>query len=334
LIAAANTHDRFRLLEDHRVQEPNLDIPIHPIFHASNFPNAGQTVYENLQQGLRLASMFLHHDSTLEWFVSPLLGHSLIDTASWKTYLSNPTNHKTDFGKTMLKKRVRQALQCLSHCIHFRFVDTGDQKFYARTQIHPARPPHKPICTKIFGSTQSVRIDIRKQYWNYLQKNYASSSLCEKLRQDFSFAVNIVHELCHAIGVMRRGDLIEPHIRLDHPDNPEFGYAWENFMFGGILNPFDRSSDGISFLMRKVWAEDKDAMDAGGKEWTAVPVSYVAQWFQTSTWDLVAKYGPTAIPPPPIKLRLRATRSHYTVLTGNPDALADVSKLQKETQKQ
>ncbi|KAF2730537.1 hypothetical protein EJ04DRAFT_515194 [Polyplosphaeria fusca] len=246
--------------------------------------------------------------------------------------LSNPLMNKTDDERRVLLKRVRQAFQCLSHSIHFRFLDTGDHKFYARTQIHKAKPPHTDVCWKsTFECTESVRIDIRLQYRNFLQNDYASASKCGKLRQDFSFAVNILHELCHAVGVMRRGDLKEPHVRLDHPDKPELGYAWENFMFGGILNPFDRTSDGIKFLMHKVWSEDKEAFAAGGKEWTAMPVSYFAQWFQNETWDAIAEHGPVIVPSPPVELRLRASKIHYTVFSHDAEALEDVQRLQKQT---
>ncbi|KAF2179022.1 hypothetical protein K469DRAFT_754105 [Zopfia rhizophila CBS 207.26] len=329
LIETANSQDRFQLLNDPSAPEPDLNIPIHPIFRTCNFVNASPLAYRNLQQSLRLASMFLQHDSMLEWFVRPLLGIPLIDVRSRKTYLSDPFTSKSKAAKKKLITPVQQAFHCLSHCIRFRFVDTGDARFFARTLIHPSQPPHTSVCTPVFQSPHSVVIELRNQNRRFLEGEHSSSSLCDKLRFDFFLAVNLLHEITHALGIMRRGDLNEPFIRLDDPNKSEFGYSWEDFVFGGIFNPFDRTSDRVSFLMQKVWADDEVAYAAGGKEWTAVPMSYIAQWFQMDTWHAIRKRGPTAVSSPAIRLKLRLDRERYTVVADCKDALADVRNAQK-----
>lgn len=334
LIAAANKHDRFRLLEDPTVPRPNISNRIHPIFNPSNFGNTPPATYQRLQQALQLASKFLEYDSVLEWFVAPFLGLPLLDSQSGKTYLSDPLANKSGRERRRLIGEVRRALDCLSHSINFHFFTNSAVRFYARTIIHEKPPAHNAYCTQHFRLKKSVQIDIRQQYWDFLQDRYASSSFCDVLRHDFSLAVALVHEVCHAVGVMRRGDLNEPHLRLDHLDKPELGYAWENFIFGGIINPFDRESSTISFLMRKIWQTDDKAYAAGGKEWAAVPVSYIAQWFQQQTWDIIAQHGPTAIPPPVVQLKLCATPHHYTLLTDNPDVIVDVARLQAHYSRQ
>jgi hypothetical protein len=330
LMSTANKQDRFKLINDPNVPQPNIDIPIHPIFGPWNFTNAAPDTYQKLQQALRLASMFLEYDSVLEWFVAPLLGLPLLDSLSGKTYLSDPLANKSKFEKGKLTDMVRRALDCLSHSVTFRFLTNSEVKFYARTTINDRRPLHKFTCTQHFRTPKSVKIELRKQYYDFLQDHYTSSSFCDVLRHDFSLAVSLVHEVCHAVGVMRRNDLNEPWIRLEHLDEPEFGYAWEDFMFGGIINPFDRTSSTISFLMRKIWATDATAYAAGGKEWSAVPMSYIAQWFQKDTWNLIAVHGPTAIPPPTVQLKLRADKHRYIVMSDNYDALNDVRELQAE----
>ncbi|OCK95135.1 uncharacterized protein K441DRAFT_677018 [Cenococcum geophilum 1.58] len=74
---------------------------------------------------------------------------------------------------------------------------------------------------------------------------------------------------------MCRGDLKEPYHRLTNPQ-AEWGWSWEDFALGGIINPFDRTSARISFLMGKVWLSDKVAYTAGGKQWTAVPMAWIS----------------------------------------------------------
>jgi hypothetical protein len=330
LINAANKHDRFHLLTDPSAPKPDLCNRIHPIFSRSNFSNACATTYKKLHQPLQLASKFLEYDSVLEWFVAPLLGLPLLDSQSGKTYLSDPLSNKSSRERHKLIAEVRKSLDCLSHSINFHFFTNSNVRFYARTTIADKQPPHNAHCTNHFRLKKSVQIDIRKQYWDYLQNHHAKASFCDGLRHDFSLAVALVHEVCHAVGVMRRGDLNEPHLRLDHLDKPELGYAWENFMFGGILNPFDRESSTISFLMRKVWVSDATAYAAGGKEWAAVPMSYIAQWFQQSTWDVIAQHGPTAVPSPVVRIKLRATQHYYVVLSDDREALADVQALQAQ----
>jgi hypothetical protein len=330
LIAAANKQDRFLLLDDPTIPESDIDVAIHPIFRVSNFINATPQLYENLQQSLRFASMFLQHDSVLEWFVGPLLGLPLLDSETGKSYLSDPLTGKSPGQRHELIRHVRKAFDCLAHSVHFHFINDKEVKFYARTTLHCFQPVHVPTCTPHFNRTTSVKIEVRKQYWDFFQDHFTTSSLCERLRVDFSLGVGLVHELCHAIGVMRRGNLVEPHVRLTHIEKPEFGYAWENFMFGGIINPFDRTATRLSFLMRKVWADDSKVYPAGGKEWSAVPMSYVAQWFRNETWTRIAEHGPTAIAQPTFHLKLRChERNGYTILTDDEQAISHVKALKK-----
>ncbi|KAF2006218.1 hypothetical protein P154DRAFT_422781, partial [Amniculicola lignicola CBS 123094] len=302
--ANAKEEDRFFLWNDPVAPAPELDNPIHPIFHLPNWPEVNPAVYQNMQQALRLASMFLRYDSTIEFFVSPLLGNTLIDSQSGRRYLSNPLSNKTHEQKGLVLKQVYRGLQCLSHCVKFCFIPVEGGKFWGRTKMESdLRPSHTSECPPFFSHHHSAKFEFRKHYLDFYQHQYASSSVYDQVRQDFSFATTIVHEVTHAVGVMRRGDYNEPCIRLDHP-SPEHGYAWENFMFGGIHNPLDRISSKVGFFTRKAWAKDED-MKRLGREWGCVPYSYVAQWFRKDTWELIEDHGPTAIPPPHIPLKLQ-----------------------------
>lgn len=330
LIATANSsHDRFKLLEDPSTPESNLTVRIHPVFAGANFINAGPVVYQNIQQSLRLASLFLECESVLEWLVAPLMGMPLRDSRSRKIFLSDPLASKSKTKRQALISEVHRAITtCLPHCVRFEFLSSRAQPIYAKSTFDYGRlSPHTPTCTKRFHSMTSVKIDLRNQFWDFLKNHYACASRCERLRHDFLLATTLLHELCHAIGMMRRGNLDEPHLRLDHPDKEEWGFAWEHFMFGGIINPLDRTSSKVSFLTRKIWADDEKVLAAGGKEWSAIPMSYIAQWFQQSTWDIIAKHGPLAIPSPRVNLKLRADSKRYYVLTENEAAIQDIEEL-------
>lgn len=62
-----------------------------------------------------------------------------------------------------------------------------------------------------------------------------------------------------------------------------------------------------------------------------MPVQWVSQWFQKSTWDAIAEYGPEAVAPPSCDLKLQCTRDGiYTVLSNSEEALRDVLVLKSE----
>jgi hypothetical protein len=160
---------------------------------------------------------------------------------------------------------------------------------------------------------------------------YAAASRCAQFRHDFLFATTLVHEIVHAFGVLRRGNLVEPFYRLDCPET-EWGYAWEHFMFGNIINPQDRSKAGTNILMRKVWSASKAAEAAGGKEYCDVPMSYIAQWFRNDTWDVVEKSGPSGVPAPATHFKIQVSQRHAAWVVTSDCAVVreDVQALHRE----
>lgn len=304
LIAAANKNDRLRLLED-EVLPADLDNFIHPIF--CWFECDGP-----LQQMLRLASNFLEHDTVLEFFVPLLYGCESTneDSKAKRAHLSDPLVTATPVKRRNLIEGVRQALHCLAHSIEFRFMEP-EKRVYARTLTNYATPVHASNCCSIFQKRLTAKIEIADRFLHFYESEdgYATSSRCAQFRHDFLFASTLVHEIIHAVGVMRRGNLIEPCIRADHPDT-EWGYAWEHFMFGCVINPQDRTKPGTHLLMRKIWGDPKKADKAGGKEYSDVPMSYVAQWFRKETWATIASEGPSAIELPFAHFKIQSSQKY------------------------
>jgi hypothetical protein len=127
LIAAANSDDRFKLLEDDCVPAANLTNAIHPIFWWFDCDGP-------MKQMLQLASHFLAHDSVLVFFVPLLYGRLLMrnNGSTIKSYLSDPFVHCSDARPEEIIAGVRQALHCLAHTIEFRFMKP-EKRVYART---------------------------------------------------------------------------------------------------------------------------------------------------------------------------------------------------------
>lgn len=324
IIAACNKHDRFRLLEDDTVLPGDLENPIHPAF--SFFDSDGP-----MKQMLQLASQFIIHDSLLVFFVPLLYGRELVGTVNRasKTYLSDPIANVSEERKRMYIAEVREALHCLGHCIHFQYIPPI-KRVYARTVRSDKRPAHIVTCCPAFQRRYSCRIELADSLGSYYTERYATASRCAQFRHDFLFATTLVHELVHAVGVLKRGDLNEPYIRTDYPET-EWGYGWENFMFGCIINPQNRKTIGTHLLMRKVWADQDLANNAGGKEYSDLPMSYIAQWFRQETWSNIADQGPTAVPPPIAHFKIQSSNKFgaWIVSSDHPKIQPDLLALCK-----
>jgi hypothetical protein len=322
LINAANTNDRFNLLEDGEVLPGDLDNSIHAIFH--QFDTTGP-----LEQALRLASRFIEHDSTLTFFVPLLYGSQLTDPCTKKTFLSDPSILASSGKRQKMINGVRAALQSLAHRLDFKFIE-HENEVYARTLADHTRPcSHGPA----FQGRVSANIEMTDRFNDYYHSptGYATASRCAQFRHDFLFATTLVHEIVHAFGVLRRGNLREPFYRLDCPET-EWGYAWEHFMFGGIINPQDRSGAGTHILMRKVWSDGKVAEAAGGKEYCDVEMSYIAQWFHNNTWEVIREEGPIAIPAPVTHFKIQVSKRHaaWVVTSDCATVREDVRILHRE----
>lgn len=319
VLAANGEQDRYHLFDEPQLPTPDLDNLIHPIFKPSNFRNTSPSLYRNLRHSLRFASNFLESEPMLEWFIRPIFGKPLLDSATGKTFLSNPA--KCALRKKVLTREVRRAFACLAHSIHFEFLDTSE--FFASTTQEDQRPAHTGRCTPAFASKGSVRIRIRGQYRDYLSRDYATAGFSDNLRFDFHLALTLVHEIAHAVGVMRRDDLKEPNIDLGDPPKTEHGQSWEHFAIGGIINPFDRISRHISFVTWRKWSNNRQ------KDYTTIPMSWIAQWFQKSTWRSIQKSGPKAVAPPPVHLVLRFQKDGFTVIADRSSSLDDVQSMKR-----
>lgn len=330
LIAACNKNDRFKILEDDSVLPGDLDNPIHPIFCRLNSD-------ASMNQMLRLASQFITLDTLLEFFVPLLYGRELTTTidGTRKTCLSDPLANVTKEKIKEYVAGVREALHCLGHSLSFDYTPPV-KGVYARTIRWPDIPTHTSTCCPAFQKESSCKIEISNYCRDYYTKDgYAAASRCAQFRHDFLWAVTIVHEIVHAVGVLRRGNLTEPHIRADNPNN-EWGFGWEHFMFGNIMNPQTRTAVGTHYFMRRAWAAPQAIEDAGGKEYCGVPMSYIAQWFRKETWDIIDEQGPTAIPQPIARFKVQPSNKvgAWVVTSDCPEAEADLRTLDHEWEQQ
>ena len=234
LVTAANTNDRYLLLNDTSITLSDLDNVTHTVFRQSSFEDLDPSTYCKLRPALRLVSMFLKSDTMLEWFVRPAFGESLIDSVPGKTFLSEPS--RCPQRKQQYISEVRQALKYMKYCVRFKFVDSLD--CFALTQKDVNKAFRNPHPHTFYTSVHPTVIQIRGKYRQFVDTEYATSKICDILCFDFMLATTIMHELTHAFGIMCRGDLREPYHRLTNPQ-AEWGWSWEDFALRGIISPFD-----------------------------------------------------------------------------------------------
>jgi hypothetical protein len=309
LFKILNRGDRFNLLDDPTVQAGNLQNDIHPIFHHSHF--LGLTAH--LKQALQLASLYLTTHSLLDFYLPLTFGVSKKDDdgRTYKFYQGSNREAELEF--------IDAAIICLSHSLTWEWTMFDLKHVWGRTKQRKDVPPQHieakcPVYdtgddknpTYYFTESTKCLIEINKTMLDFYldEKNgYATRSRCEQFRHDFQLALVLGHEIAHAYSGMANGTLREPWLARDHPSN-EHGFAWENFMFGTLINPPKKSTTGEYIHIHSVW-KNRDVMRKyWGHEWTAVPVAWTAQWFRTERWDEVEKTGHRAVALPDPKLKI------------------------------
>ncbi|KAF1970194.1 hypothetical protein BU23DRAFT_474904, partial [Bimuria novae-zelandiae CBS 107.79] len=270
LTSIANHDDRFKLFNDATVPAGDLDNPIHPIFHHEHF--LGRTPH--IKQALQLASLYLTIPSLLKFYVPLTFGvkhKEQVGTTNIKHHIYIQEKSRNREKELMI---VQAAFNCLAHCHTWEWFDFSN------------------------GQIKNCWVDEQMlAYYQDEESGYKSRPRCEQFRHDFQMALVLGHEIAHAYGAMLRGNLKEPYLHPSHPE-PELGYAWENFMFGGKLNPPDKTKHGSYAHLHMVWQSKQVSKQNWGFEYSAVPVAWTAQWFRKETWAKVKKEGHLAILPP------------------------------------
>ena len=333
-VLAANhaEYDKFHLFEDSRIPDPDLDNSIHPIWHIDNWRGVDEDLYELMKPALQLASMFIQPRSMREWFV-PLV-HSSVkeDEKTGKPYLpEHPDilkNPKVKRAKVL--EEVQSYLNCLTHSV---ILEIGDRQLHATgyTITDNTEPPHTSNCPPRHNNhLKSVRMIFRLQWKEYLIEELNTTSQAENLRFYFLFALTLTHELAHAVGVLRRGDTVEAYLRVDDL-HKEYGFAWEEFAVGGRIDPFERVSCRMPFFTWRLWRTSNN----DNKDYVIVPMRWVAQWFQKSTWRAIRRHGPRVVKPPEARLMLRIPRrgkSKWMLISDDSSALSEFLAFRDEVE--
>lgn len=343
LVTIVNRGDRFKLLDDPRVPKGSLDNSIHPIFHHEHF--LGRTPH--IKQALQLASLFLTTPSLLEFYIPLSFGATRKKIVGATKVEYNTYIRRGSSTSRLEKKIIRAALKCLSHSHSWEWFDFKNSKqnncgWACTSLIKGAKVRHTDQCPVFDDANETpffkpnIRTHIKLDdgllaYYLDEEQGYAKRSHCDQFRHDFQVAMVLGHEIAHAYGAIIRGSLSEQYLEEDHPKN-ELGYAWENFMFGGRIDPPKKTAHGTYIHLHKKWQNKEVLQKYWGFEYSVIPVAWTAQWFRKESWEEIQNFGPQAISLPisEFKIYCSLTMCRYIVYTDNEEVHKDFQRSQED----
>jgi hypothetical protein len=285
-----------------------LENEVHPIFANVNFPGVR---YEILLPALRLASLLIESERSLDFFHALWFGRDKKvftregeDQWHWAYFRSKKCLSARD--RAMVKSR----LNTLAHMISFyrgKKMESGGETAYAETSIGNCR---SALNTGDFAGATSAIYYSESHYHDLLSLDCLDSNETA-MRLHFNFASLMGHELGHAAAAAAFGN--EGDLPFECNVMGEYGYDWQNYVFGGIPSIFwgpqsedileEWPSAGIGKLYKRkdwpIWLQDNECPDVD-VDWY-IPLAYVRKLFWPSFWEFdLPRRGPDALKVPKI----------------------------------
>jgi len=303
------------ILELSCAKPSNLDNRIHPIFRRKNFCQLHPSTYEALIPALRLASLLITEVHCLEWWVSTLFGHRVpVSNLPKKRSVILPVDPITadHFFAT------KEYLLGLKSRITLRFRAQDEAQYAYGTQFRSAS-----------GRGQQV-IEFSDRFRDFIESGgFANSSVSHQLRFLLFFALNMVHELAHAVFDTRADSTLsrEPYVAHDVKEGlffMEIGDSWERFIFGCKIQPLSGEvgySEDCRFGLHRFSPSARYENSTFG----AIPMGYINALMSKSRWEAVRKEGVCMLRCPEARIhafdifvRCRRVRAKERARVGNP----------------
>ena len=296
---------------------------VHPLFHEHTFVLSGRD-YERILPALRLASAFLYEPQASVFWYSFVFGpqqpvpHIVKDSNGEKREATEePWSRFTALPVGPLEFReLEEFWQQMQQAIKIRFKDMSDSGASGWTENVRWFRSYPPGPLLLNG--REARITLSRRFLLILRQVATPAlieSLPHRLRQYHLLAVTLLHEICHAIHIVRYKDEFEPFFE-DH-GQAELGFAWEQTLLNGNINPVaegkfgdDNALWGLRFLrwpdrwksdvahMLYRWptlSPDWPITRVSRRHWSTqylVTMDYVQALVTSHEWEEIAKYGP------------------------------------------
>ncbi|KAI9856136.1 MAG: hypothetical protein M1813_009254 [Trichoglossum hirsutum] len=259
----------------------DLDNPIHPIFRHENFPKLASCTYKALTPSLRFASLLITEIHCLEWWVFILYGRRVPISRAGKKKQSMllPVHPITPRQLS----ETRDYLRGMAGRIHFSF------KTYTKTEAYGVQ-------FRSNAGRDFQLVQLSDKFRGFVENGgFAGASVSQQLRFSFFFALNIVHELSHAVFDTRADSTLstEPYVASDMQSGlryREIGNSWERFVFGCKIQPLigdeghpEECRYGLHMFTPGVGDENL--------VFGAVPMEYICASMSKRGWGAVAERG-------------------------------------------
>lgn len=212
------------------------------LFRKENWEENCRDVYETLEPGLRLASMWLVHKAFSAFWNTTCFGTRERETdsdgnpkleESWKC-VHIPQRVKCRRIDSMTFTRLLEKMDSyVRFLFHHEVAETDGDIQATGLNIRPGRGHKRSLivlCTDLYRTAQKIQ-----------RLTYRNSD--EVLRFNFMLAVVLTHEMAHQIEriYLRAG---ETEARHANEDIYEAGFTWERSLFGSRVLGIDDTIDG------------------------------------------------------------------------------------------
>lgn len=290
---------------------PSLNNELHSIFKRPVLNKFSQEEYEAYRPALQLASMYLQHDTCIEWWCTLVLGsprkQTLYDSkkAPYAAMVMDPVRPTQDNVQ-----KTRKFLE--GHAKNVEFVwHARTERVIAMTVRNFVRVPRPNGKTDIYQKAQiqlppvwdtfikamarTLNLDPAQRLpgpseATLLSPNSSRTSAADmnmRLRFFCHVAATLVHEVAHsvyqqrfehgAIGTLGK----EPLYSLADYEG-EIGQAWEEWLFGGLVRSVNCSLVPVCGLL--VWHFRGEESEAANLM-AAIPMACVQKLLSKDFWD-------------------------------------------------
>lgn len=300
---------------------------VHPLLQRTNF-EVSTNVYALIAPALCLASAFLYEPQASVFWYSLAFGrqrpipHMIRDGQGKRRETSlDPWSRFSTMPVGVNEwQELETFWQQLAGALTIRFADTGVASGETQAMRWGRDYPPGPLLVTGYEVVISLSYDLRT-----LARRFATpvptESLPYWLRQHHYLAVTILHELCHAIHLVRSRATSEPFFE-DHRQ-AELGFAWEQSVLNGQVTPMTvqeiHMHDAIYGLqfnrwpeqwyddnaaMFENWPQDKDddpVRAISRRHWTTrylVTMDHIQSLVMRGAWKEVARDGPERLKMP------------------------------------
>lgn len=301
---------------------------IHPLLQRRNFI-CTDLEYASIRRALCLASAFLYEPVASVFWYSLIFGPRkqvphIVKLANggmreatespWSSFSAVP------FGPEEMVQ-LNAFWEQMQHAITYEFIDEGvlpGDPCSAITNIEKwdsTRRNQGPL----LGGLRGARTGISERYPAFLgpiRANSAPDDIAYALREDYFLAITILHELAHAINIVRmRSAEVETEPFFEDMREAELGFAWEQLIMNGrqdtvIRQGVDSARMGLYFFtwpgtirqqeqsyVGKYPLDDEDPVFRrfGRRQWKTtylVMMEHIQELALQRTWGEIARYGP------------------------------------------